>query len=241
MQSFQDQVVVITGGASGIGKGVATALAARGAEVVVCDIQAPEGIDLPYVSCDVTSESSWSSVRQYIEKHYRSIDALVCAHGIVSEFPVVDLSPGEWDRIITVNLRGTFMACHTLLPLMLNQSKGSIVNFSTGYIVNGYRNGAHYAASKAGISSLTKSLALEVAGEGIRVNAIAPGPVSTPMLTHVTQDKMDSWQENVVRRIPMGRVGNVEDITGPVLFLLSDFSRYITGQTIHVNGGLYNV
>lgn len=138
--------------------------------------------------------------------------------------------------MVDVSLTGTYLVTRAVLPSMLAAGGGRIVAFSSGYASKGNRNGAHYAAAKAGVEAIVKSVALEVAAAGVRVNAVAPGPVRTPMLDHIAG--LPDWERDRAASIPMGRIGEADDLVGPVLFLLGPASRYSTGQVVHVNGGL---
>jgi len=163
---------------------------------------------------------------------------LVNAAGFLRYTPVAELSLADWKRMIEVHLTGTFLCCREALKPMRAQKAGSIVNVSSGLGAKGARNAAHYAAAKAGIVGFTKSLAMEVAADGIRVNAVAPGPIDTALLRgEATAEEFAAEVRNREKAIPMGRIGVPEDLVGPCLFLLGDMSRYVTGQTIHVNGG----
>ncbi|NMP22749.1 SDR family NAD(P)-dependent oxidoreductase [Sulfobacillus harzensis] len=236
------RVAVVSGGNGAIGQGVVDALRQRGVEPVVFDRSASSAAEsgTRQLEVDVTNYVDVSRQVATVVRDYGRIDYLICAQGVVSEAPVIDLELSEWERILTVNLTGTFVMCRSVLPFMQQKRFGRIVTFSTGYITRGYANGAHYAAAKAGIAALTKSLALEVAPLGITANCVAPGPVDSPMLEQITQGKREAWEAGIRARIPRGRVAQVSDVVAPVLFFLSDEADYITGQTMHVSGGLYN-
>jgi NAD(P)-dependent dehydrogenase (short-subunit alcohol dehydrogenase family) len=160
---------------------------------------------------------------------------VVCGAGVVSESPIVELDDAEWHRVLDVSLTGAFLLLRAALPGLCEQG-GSVVAISSGWGTKGYPNGSHYAAAKAGVEALVKSAALEAAGAGVRVNAVAPGPVLTPLLDHIGE--FDEWRRQREAAIPLGRLGQPADVVGPVLFLLGDESSYVTGQVLHVNGGL---
>jgi NAD(P)-dependent dehydrogenase (short-subunit alcohol dehydrogenase family) len=238
-----DGVAIVTGGCGGIGQAVVAALSARGVRTAVLDpaASAPPansqaGGPALAIPCDVRDADEVAAAAVRAADELGPVTYLVCAAGVVSEAPLAELAPAEFRRVVEISLFGTFHAFRAVLPGMAAQGHGTAVAMSTGWATKGYPNGGHYAAAKAGVEALVKSAALEFAASGVRVNAVAPGPVETPMLTG-----FPDYHERAAdraRSIPMGRVGQADDITGPVLFLLGEGSRYVTGQVVHVNGGL---
>ncbi len=224
--------IVVTGGAGGIGRTLISALRGQRAAVVSLDraAPAPDDTDDTY-EVDVADEVEMERHIAAIVERHDGIAGLVCAAGSVEEFPVAKMPFDAWRRVVDASLTGTFLAIRAVLPTMIAARNGSIVAFSSGYATSGYRNGANYAAAKAGVEALIKSTALENAEYGIRVNAIAPGPIATPML-------QPERSAIVTPLIPLRRTGVPDDLVGIVSLLLGDGGRYITGQTIHVNGGL---
>ena len=220
--------IVVTGGAGGIGRALIAALRGPEAAVVSLD-RVASGADAYQI--DVADEAGMDRQIAAIAERYDGIAGLVCAAGSVEEHPVAKMPLDAWRRVIDASLTGTFLAIRAVLPSMIAARNGSIVAFSSGYGTSGYRNGANYAAAKAGVEALIKSTALESAEYGIRANAIAPGPVATPMLRA-------ERSAVVTPLIPLRRAGVPDDLVGIVSLLLGDGGRYITGQTIHVNGGL---
>lgn len=233
--SMSGGVAVVTGGSGGIGEALVAALAGRGVRTAVLDLAGFSHADLS-LTCDVRDAAAVDSAMARVAAELGAVDHLVCAAGVVSEAPLADLDPAEFRRVVEISLFGSFHALRAVLPGMVDRRKGSIVAMSTGWATKGYPNGAHYAAAKAGVEALVKSAALETAAAGVRVNAVAPGPVETPMLTGFPD--YHARAADRARAIPMGRVGDPDDVVGPVLFLLGDESRYMTGQVIQVNGGL---
>jgi NAD(P)-dependent dehydrogenase (short-subunit alcohol dehydrogenase family) len=221
--------IVVTGGAGGLGTAIAARLRDDGRTVVALDRIAPPGDGESHL-VDVADEAALTAVIGRVAARHDGIAGLVCAAGTVREHPVAEMSLADWRSVVDASLTGTFLAARAALPAMVAARHGSIVAFSSGYARNGYRNGANYAAAKAGVEALIKSIALENAPFGIRANSIAPGPIDTAMLAAERATA-------VAPLIPMGRVGQPDDIVGLVRFLLGDESAYITGQTIHVNGG----
>jgi len=232
---FDGVVSLVTGAAGGIGRAVAEALSARGALVASLDLTEPP-VGALRLCCDVTDERQVSEAIERAHKELGTPAHLVCAAGAVSEAPVADLDVDEWRRVVDASLLGTFLSAREVLPAMLASGRGRIVALSSGYARKGCATGSHYAAAKAGVEAFVKSLALEVAEAGVTVNAVAPGPVATAMLEPFMA--RPGWQPMTEAAIPLGRVATPADIAGPILFLLSEDSGYMTGQVLHVNGGL---
>jgi len=232
---FAGAVSVVTGAAGGIGRAVVAELSARGALVAALDVTDSQAGAL-CLRCDVTDEQQVAETLERVGKELGTPTHLVCAAGVASEAPVVDMDVDEWRRVVDVSLLGTFVSTREVLPAMLANGRGRIVALSSGYARKGQAAGSHYAAAKAGVETFVKSLALEVAGAGITVNAVAPGPVETAMLEPLMA--RSGWRSTIEAAIPLGRVATPADIAGPILFLLSDDSAYMTGQVLHVNGGL---
>ena len=239
------QVAIVTGGARGIGQALARGLSEAKARVVIAD-KSDEvfgverrirslGYDCKAILADVGDRRD---VRKMVKKcinKYGRVDIMVNNAAISTPSSFGNLDEANWLETIGVNLTGVFHCCKEVVPYMIEQGGGTIINFSSVNAQFGARETAHYCASKGGVESLSKALARELGAYKIRVNVISPGFVDTPML-----DLMPPAQrEKLVRRIPLGRLGHPRDFIGPVLFLSSAGSEYITGQTININGGFF--
>lgn len=232
-REFADAGVIVTGGAGGIGGGAVAALLERGARVAVLDVT-PSAAATVSLRCDVTDPGAVEQAVADAAEALGGVTHLVCAAGVVSEHPVTELEPREWHRVVDISLTGAFLVARSAAPHMARAGGGAIVTTSSGWATKGYPSGAHYAAAKAGVEALTKSLALELAPHGVRANSVAPGPVRTAMIL----DNPAFDTAGRVAAIPLGRLGEVADVVDPMLFLLGDGARWITGQVLHVNGGM---
>lgn len=216
-----------------MGTAIGRALLDRGDRVVCFDL-APAPAATRSISVDITEEAQVAGAVARANAEFDDIEGLVCAAGVVAEAPLARFSLAQWRHVLDVSLTGTFLVLRALLPIMEARKRGKIVAFSSGYGRKGYRHGAAYAAAKAGIEALIKSTALEYADRGITANAIAPGPIQTPMLELLPRERLEA----LASAIPMGRVGKPSEIVGAALFFLDPASDYINGQVLHVNGGL---
>lgn len=226
-----DRVVLVTGGAKGIGAAIAARFASDGARVVVADLEPPADPDdrIRYETVDVSSADDVESFFARVAAGYGRVDVLVNNVGIWFRKPFSEITVGEWDRVIAVNLRSVFLCIRSVLPLMEAAGGGAIVNIGSQAGVTVTRGqGAHYHASKAAVSHLTKVLAFELGPMGIRVNCLAPG---------VTLPETVALPPEAVKQIPLGRAGAPADLAGACAFLASPEASYITGQTLLVNGG----
>jgi len=235
----------VTGAAQGIGRGIALALAKEGAKVVVSDILDKNtevareieklGSEALAVKTNVANSKEAEELAKAAIKKFGRIDILVNNAGIYPYKPLVEMSEEEWDRVISINLKGVFNCTKAVLPKMIEQKKGNIINIcSIAGAVIGYVGLVHYAASKGGVLGFTRAAALDLAQYGIRVNAIAPGGIVTPGTTAFAGEEA---LKQAALAIPLKRMGQPEDIANMAVFLASDDSSYITGQLMVVDGG----
>lgn len=245
MIKLENKVVIVTGSARGIGFTIAETFAQAGATTIISDMsedsvnQAVENLKSKNYSVDgfvmnVTDSAQVESVFKQIIEKYKQIDVLVNNAGITKDTLIMRMKESEWDAVINVNLKGTFICTQKVSRYMMNQRNGSIINISSVIGLMGNLGQSNYAASKAGIIGLTKSTAKEFASRNIRANAIAPGFIETEMTAQLKPEVV----ENYAKAIPMQRMGKPIDVANACLFLASDLSAYITGQTIQVDGGL---
>jgi 3-oxoacyl-[acyl-carrier protein] reductase len=238
-------VAVVTGAASGIGAGVATAFAREGARVAMVDYAdrsaaetvwrsvADYGEEPTYHQTDVADADQVQAMARDVLAHYGRVDILVNNAGIFTEHKIESMPIEDWDRVLGVNLRGTFLCTRFFLGQMLERGSGRIINTASQLGQIGGVDAGHYAASKAGVIGFTKSLAREVGNRGVLVNAVAPGPIMTPMLVGETEE----WRSRKLAELPIGRFGNVDEVTPTYVLLASDAGSYYLGQTLGPNGG----
>ena len=248
MLNFEGQVVLITGGAGSIGQSVAKGFLAGGAgKVVLLDSseagirKAVDAVGSHYpgrvsaVRADVRRvEETRAAVRSVLHAEGK-IDVLFNNAGVNRRKPSIELTEEDWDFVLDINLKGLFFVTQEAGRHMLARRRGCVVSTASVSSVRGHPNLAAYAASKGGIAQLTKVLANEWAPHGVRVNAVAPGYLATGMTREYLADP--SVREGIVRKIPLGRIGEPEDVVGAVLFLASDWARYVTGEILFVDGG----
>ena len=245
MDKLRDKVAIVTGGARGIGGAIAVAFAAEGADVVIADrlgedIAAPvvsqievAGRKALFVSADVSDEEQVRAMVDRAYEEFGDVDILVNNAGVVSQQFFHELSVAEFDRVLGINLRGVFLCIRFVLPHMLERGSGSVINVASQLGQIGGTEMVHYSASKAGVIGLTKALAREVSTKGIRVNAIAPGPILTDMMAEETEE----WAAQKLSELPIGRFGEAYEVAPTAVFLASDDSSYFVGQTLCPNGG----
>jgi len=243
---FKEQVAVVTGAGRGIGRAIAERLAKRGVNVVIADINgdlATEaeltftafGVNAKGIRLNVSNPEEVSRAFEEVRKKFNRIDILINNAGITKDGFLLRMKEEDWDSVIDINLKGVFLCSKEAIKDMSKKRYGRIVNISSVVAFMGNPGQVNYSASKAGIIGLTKTLAKEYASRGITVNAVAPGFIKTAM----TDVLPENVKEEMRKLIPLERFGTVEDVTNAVIFLASPDSSYITGQVIHVNGGMY--
>ena len=239
---LENQVAIVTGAAQGIGKGVAKAMAAEGARVVLVDIDKEKGEAAAnelsgsrFEFCDVGDAAEVNTLVDTIVDDWGRVDILVNNAGILRTGDVLEISEADFDAVLRVNLKGPFLLSQAVAKVMVVQGKGAIINMSS---VNGkltIPGILPYNVSKGGLDQLTRVMAVALADRGVRVNAIGPGSILTEMLEQVMAD--DDARRTILSRTPMGRCGTVEEIASIAVFLASDESSYITGECIYADGG----
>ncbi len=246
MNLLAGKTALVTGAARGIGKALALRFAAEGANVAFTDLVIDEngkqtedellalGVQAKGYASNAADFAQTEEVVKKIKEDFGSIDILVNNAGITKDGLMMRMSEAQWDAVIAVNLKSAFNFIHAVLPIMMRQRNGSIINMASVVGVHGNAGQANYAASKAGLIALAKSIAQEVGSRGIRANAIAPGFIETAMTAALPEEVRAEW----CKKIPLRRGGHVEDIANVALFLASDMSSYVTGQVIQVDGGM---
>lgn len=246
MKMLEGKVAVITGAARGIGKEIALKFASEGADIAFTDLVIDEngkkteeeiaayGVKVKGYASNAADFAATEEVVKQIKDDFGHIDILVNNAGITKDGLMLRMTEQQWDAVIAVNLKSAFNYIHAVLPIMMRQKSGSIINMASVVGVHGNAGQSNYAASKAGLIALAKSIAQEVGSRGIRANAIAPGFIETAMTAALPDEVRAEW----CQKIPLRRGGKVEDIANVATFLASDMSGYVTGQVIQVDGGM---
>ena len=248
--SLQGKVAIVTGAASGIGRAIAIRLAEMGAGVTILDknsegaketvfLVAQSGGTASFISCDVTSSADCrNAVQQVISTHGR-IDILCNNAGITVRKDILALQEAEWDAVLDVTLKSVYLLSHEVVPHMMRQGSGTIINTGSGWSLKGGPKAAAYCAAKAGVLNLTRAMAIDHGKDNIRVNCVCPGDVDTAMLASECRQLGETpatFMKEAAAR-PLGRVGTPDDVANVVLFLASDMSKWITGAHVVVDGG----
>ena len=246
MKLLEGKVALITGAARGIGKAIALKFASEGADIAFTDLVIDEngkqteqeiqalGVKAKGYASNAANFAETEQVVAQIKQEFGHIDILVNNAGITKDSLMLRMTEAQWDAVIAVNLKSAFNFIHALVPVMMRQRAGSIINMASVVGVHGNAGQANYAASKAGLIALAKSVAQEMGSRGIRANAIAPGFIETAMTAALPEDIRKQW----VEKIPLRRGGTVDDIAAVATFLASDMPSYVTGQVIQVDGGM---
>lgn len=240
--SLSGQVALVTGGGTGIGKAIAQAMLAEGAKTIIVGrkeevlkkAQTELGSGVEIMVCDVTQEDQVDEVYKNIMSSHGRFDILINNAGITKDNLLLRMDYESWKKVLDINLNSCFNLTKAAVKEFLKKKKGSIINISSIVGIKGNAGQSNYAASKGGINSFTKSIALELGSRNIRCNAIAPGFIETEMTDQIDKKNLNNW----INSIPLKRAGSVEDVANLCCFLGSDKSSYITGQIIKVDGGL---
>lgn len=246
MDRLKDKVAVVTGAAQGIGKAIAETLAQHGAHVVIADIKlekaeataqaiaASTGRRAIAVQCNVADSASAKATIDRTLEEFGRIDILINNAGTTRDNLIMRISDADWDLVLGINLKGAFNCSKAAVRPMMKQRSGRIVNIASVVGLAGNGGQTNYAASKAGLIGFTKSLAKEMGGRNITVNAVAPGFIATDL----TREILGRMKDDAIKATPLGRLGTVEDVAGAVAFLASDDAAFITGQVLSVDGGM---
>lgn len=249
--NWSNHVAVVTGAGSGIGKGIAQRFAEVGAEVVIAEINPAQGEavarDLQerygkglFIQTNVASAAACQALIERTVATYGQIDTLVNNAGVNFVKPTLEMDEADWDRVIDVDLKGAFLCSRYALAEMVTRTQGSIVNIASVHTVATLPQAAPYAAAKGGVDMLTKALAIEFAPHGIRVNAVSPGPISTPLYGKLGLSEADTkaMAAGVQAQVPAGRFGSASEVAKTVIFLASDEASYIIGADLQIDGGM---
>jgi len=239
---FKDNIIIITGGNSGIGKATVDLFLKEGAKIIVIDINNPRkskmgksNKNIHFIKTDASDEDKIREIVPYIFKKFKRIDILFNNAGLYIKKDTLLFSLDEWERVLKINLTSSFLWCKYVIPYMIKNKKGVIINMSSMDALQGEEGAVAYCASKAGTIALTKSLAREFAKYNIRINCVAPGPIITPMFKeyNTIQDIL-----YIKKNIPLGRLGRPQDVANVVLFLASDEASFISGKVLVIDGGI---
>ncbi|MBA1145733.1 glucose 1-dehydrogenase [Ectothiorhodospiraceae bacterium WFHF3C12] len=238
---------IVTGAGRGIGRALATGFAEAGSDLVVCSRTQSEldelagelagrGVRVLPVACDVTDQASVQAMTDSAVAHFGRVDVLINNAGMTTKKPAEDYTPEDWQRIIAVNLTGVFFVAQAVGRHMIREEGGRIINISSIAAQTAITGSVAYCASKGGVDMVTRVLAAEWAQHGIRVNGLAPAYTETPLVQAITEQRSD-FADRVKARTPLGRMARPEEMVGTAIYLASEASSYVTGETVHVDGG----
>ncbi len=244
--SLIGKVALVTGAAQGIGRDIALALATDGADVAICDVNLEaaqnttaeiesKGKKSLALKANVAASADVTSMMEQVVEKFGRVDILVNNAGITRDGLILRMKDEDWDLVLSINLKGAFLCAKAALKYMTKQRSGTIINIASIVGAMGNAGQANYVASKAGLIGLTKTIAREYANRNITANAVAPGFIETAM----TKALPENVRQELAKQIPVGKLGTPEDVANAVRFLASPWASYITGQVIHVNGGMY--
>ncbi|MFD4790066.1 SDR family NAD(P)-dependent oxidoreductase [Streptomyces sp. NPDC058459] len=245
---LQGKKFLITGGSRGIGRAIVLAAAHAGADVITCYVQESEYVESLrrelketgghhyVIRADVGEIAQIDSLVETAKEKYGRLDGIVNNAGVISHIPFAELAPTEWSRVIDTNLTATYRVIQQALPLL--GEGASVVNIGSRGAAAGIPLRAHYTAAKAAMIGLTRSLAKELGGKGIRVNVVAPGVIETEAFDSMPAERAEGLRATYAQKTALARLGRVDELAAPVLFLLSELSAYVTGETLNVDGGI---
>jgi len=244
--SLNGKVALVTGAAQGIGRDIALALATDGADVAICDVNLEaalktatdieaKGVKSLALKANVAASADVTAMLEQVVEKLGRVDILVNNAGITRDGLILRMKDEDWDLVLSINLKGAFLCAKAALKHMTKQRSGTIINIASIVGAMGNAGQANYVASKAGLIGLTKTIAREYANRNITANAVAPGFIETAM----TQALSENVRQELAKQIPMGKLGSPQDVANAVRFLASPEASYITGQVVHVNGGMY--
>lgn len=243
---LEGKTAIVTGASSGIGRGIAKRFAREGADIVIADIKTDAaenvaeeikeiGQEALVVKTDVSNSDDVDKMVEATVSKFGKVDILVNNAGVFVQKPIQEMEEGDWDKVLDVNLKGAFLCTRRVVEEMLEQGGGKIVNIASIAGKTGFQNSSAYCASKGGIVNLTRELGMELAPKGIHVNAIGPGVIETAMTKPLLED--EEFEEQTLAMTPRGRIGKPEDIASAAVYLASDESDFVVGETVFVDGG----